>query len=212
MNRCHPADLRTALVLSAHYDGDEDDTDPDEPREPDPSPPAAGATDAAGGEGEGNDESPANDEPPTNPVLKKLHDEAARHRNRAKAAEEQVASLTAENRNLRLRMEFNEAAIYADLTDPDAAWKLAADELATVCIDEDGTVHSERVGEIIANVAERYPYLVAAPAPTAEEQALQDRFPALVPSGSSAERRRRPSRPALDTAYLARKFPALRKR
>lgn len=206
MNRCHPVDLRHAFDLIVTFDGGDDD--PDE-RDPDPSPPAEDANDggdAAGGEGNGDTDAPVN------PELKRLHDEAARHRVRARTAEDQVATLTDENRTLRLRLVFNEAAADADLTDTNAAWKLASDDLAAVSIDEDGTVDVTRLGQIIDHIADRYPYLVAAPAPTPEDQALRDRFPALAPSGASTDRRRTYDRSALDHGHLAKKFPALRRR
>lgn len=174
-------DLRGAFAARARWAPP--DEDPTAPAPPAPSPDDDGeaSADVAGG-GE-----PAEGEAPENPELKKLHDEAARHRVRAKDAEAEAEGLAAQVRSLTLRIAFNTLAGDAELTDLDAAWKLAADDLTVVDVAEDGTVDTERLSQIVAHVAGRYPYLASAPAPATP--AKTDAFPPTEPSGRPTNRR-----------------------
>ncbi len=194
-------DLRNLLVLPGAWAPPEED--PAEPAPPVPSPDddSSSPADVAG---EGDQEG---DEPPANPELKKLHDEAARHRVRAKEAEAKAEGLAGQVRSLTLRIAFNALAGDAELTDLDAAWKLAADDLTVVEVAEDGTVDLGRLAQIVAHVAERYPYLASAPAPATP--ASTDTFPSTEPSGRLTNGKRK-STGGLDIARLEAKFPALR--
>lgn len=171
------------------------------PTDPPPSPAAAAPppADTAGGE-------TGEEVVPDNPELKKLHDEAAKHRVRAKDAEAKVDALTGQVRTLTLRLAFNSAATSVKLTDIDAAWKLAADDLTAVDVAEDGSVDKDRLGQIVAHVAERYPYLTSAPTPAAAGTA--DHFPPTGPSGHPTNGAKKDTK-KLDEGALVAKFPAL---
>lgn len=192
-------DLRNLLVLPAVWAPD------DPPAGPDPSPDDAAppAGDVAG-EGDQEPAPEADTGRPDNPGLKKLHDEAARNRVRAKDAEAKVTVLTDQVRSLHLRLAFNAAATDATITDTEAAWKLAADDLRAVDVAEDGTVDATRLGQILTHVADRYPYLAAAPATTATASG----FPPAGPSGRQTNGKRNDTR-VLDEQRLISKFPAL---
>lgn len=195
MNRWNPAprstDLRDAFTHARFMD----DGEPPTPT------PAADPDQASAGGAVGAPE--AEPEPPGNPEAKRLSDEAARYRHRAKDAEAKVDDLTGQVRTLTLRLAFITAAHAADLTDTDAAWKLAADDLRAVEVGEDGTVDANRLTQIVDHVTNRYPYLTSAPFPAAA-----DRFP---PPRTPADAGRGGRVGALDTASLAKKFPALRR-
>lgn len=194
-------DLRGAFAAVAAWAPDDDPAEP----APDPSPDDAddAPTDVAG-EGEGQES-----EAPDNPELKKVHDEAARHRVRAKNAEAKAEALADQVRTLTLRIAFNGLAGNASLTDLDAAWKLAADDLRAVEVAEDGTVDSQRLGQIVAYVAERYPYLAAAAPPARTTD--PDVFPQTQPSGRPTNGRRLQGS-GLDVNRLEAKYPALARR
>lgn len=199
-------DLRGAFAAPASWAPPDEDPPP---AEPEPSPDDDGTAEptngvAGEGEGQGSDEG----EPPDNPELKKLHDEAARHRVRVKDAEAKVEGLTEQVRTLTLRLAFNGLAGDAELTDLDAAWKLAADDLRAVEVAEDGTVDTSRLGQIVQHVADRYPYLTSSPPPATTTST--DAFPPTEPSGRSTNGRRHRSDPSM--ALLEAKFPALRRR
>ena len=195
-------DLRGAFSAPARWAPPEEDPPAPAPPAPSPDDDGEASADVAGGgdpvEGE---------EPPENPALKKLHDEAARHRVRAKDAEAKAEGLAGQVRSLTLRIAFNTLAGEAELTDLDAAWKLAADDLTVVDVAEDGTVDTERLGQIVAHVAERYPYLASAPAPAIP--AKTDAFLPTEPSGRPTNGRRAKWPDGLDAARLEAKFPAL---
>jgi hypothetical protein len=186
------------------------DNDAAEPAEPDPSPDDDGTAEPTNGvAGEGAGQRSGDDEPPTNPELKKLHDEAARHRVRAKDAEAKVEALTEQVRTLTLRLAFNGLAGEAELSDLDAAWKLAADDLRAVEVAEDGKVDTDRLGQIVQHVAQRYPYLTSSPPPATTTST--DAFPPTEPSGRSTNgKRQRTADPT--AAVLQTKFPALRRK
>lgn len=200
-------DLRGAFAAPTSW------APPDEeppPAEPDPSPDDDGTAEPTNGvAGEGEGQGSHDDQPPANPELKKLHDEAARHRVRAKDAEAKVEGLTEQVRTLTLRLAFNGLAGEADFTDLDAAWKLAADDLQAVEVGEDGTVDTDRLGQIVAHVADRYPYLTSSPPPATAT--ATDAFPPTRPSGRSTNGKRLRT-PDSTTATLEGKFPALRRR
>ena len=148
----------------------------------------------------------AEPEPVANPEAKRISDEAARYRHRAKQAEGKVEALTDQVRTLTLRLAFTIEATAANLTDIDAAWKLSADDLRAVELNEDGTANTERLGQIVNHVATRYPYLATDPTPAAT-----DGFPPVTPPRTDSSAGRRGNIGALDTETLAKKFPALRR-
>jgi hypothetical protein len=193
-------DLRGAFAATQAWAPDDEP-----PAQPTPSPDDAAPDDVAG---EGDGQGSGTGEPPENPELKKLHDEAARHRVRAKDAEAKADALADQVRTLTIRLAFNTLAGDANLTDLDAAWKLAADDLRAVQVGEDGTVDTDRLGQIVAHVAERYPYLTTAPAPA---KTPTDAFPPSLASGRPTNTRKR-DRSHLDAGYLEAKFPALARR
>ena len=206
MNRCQPAaliDLRGEFAAAAAWAPPEEDPPAPAPPAPSPGDDSAPPADVAG-EGEPVE----GEEPPENPALKKLSDEAARHRVRAKEAEAKAEGLAAQVRSLTLRIAFNALAGDAELNDLDAAWKLAADDLTVVDVAEDGTVDTERLAQIVAHVAERYPYLASAPAPATSPSA--DAFPPTEPSGRQTNGPRKQTN-GLNVALLESKFPALRR-
>lgn len=142
---------------------------------------------------------------PANPTVKRLSDEAARYRVRAKEAEHRADQLADENRTLRLRIEFNLLGTAANVADLDAAWKLATDDLTAVEI-TDGQVDTDRLEAIVAHVAERYPYLASPATPSKDD----DWLPPTVPSGRPANGRKQ-GRQGLNEQQLADRFPALRR-
>ena len=143
----------------------------------------------------------ADPEPVGNPEAKRISDEAARYRHRAKEAEGKVEALTDQVRTLTLRLAFTIEATAANLTDIDAAWKLSADDLRAVGLNDDGTADTERLGQIVNHVANRYPYLsVGLDSVTADE------FP--PPATDHTAGRRRENR-SLDSHTIEAKFPAL---
>ncbi|MGI9121207.1 MAG: hypothetical protein ACR2G7_14005 [Acidimicrobiales bacterium] len=193
-------DLRGAFTAAAAWAPDDDPAEPAPDHSPDD---ADNAPADVAGEGEGQE-----GEAPDNPELKKVHDEAARHRVRAKDAETKAEALADQVRTLTLRIAFNGLAGDANVTDLEAAWKLAADDLRAVDIADDGAVDTERLGQIVAHVAERYPYLASAPAPATTTST--DAFPPTEPSGSRLGSGKRRHTGGLDVARLEAKFPALR--
>jgi len=209
MIRCHPDpfDLRQAFTTDTAWSSETDEA------RPAPEPPAENDTtdDAAGDdeqEGEAGDQ--LTDDEIKNPRVKALSDEAAKHRNRAKQAEDQATTLTAEVaaltdqvRTLRLQVAFSAAAHSAGLTDTDAAWKLAAEDLTAVTVADDGNIDIERISAIVQHVAERYPYLATAPTPSA-----RDAFPA---EASGRPIGRKASAGSISQASLEARFPALRR-
>lgn len=195
-------DLRNLLVLPAAWAPPDDPPAGPDPSSDDNDPPAGDVA------GEGDQEgAPSEEAAPENPELKKLHDEAARHRVRAKDAEAKALGLADTVRSLRLRIAFNALAGDANLTDTEAAWKLAADDLVAVQVDEDGTVDADRLGQIVDHVAERYPYLASAPVP-ATTTTPTDTFPPSGPSGRPTNSKRKETG-GLDVGRLEAKFPAL---
>lgn len=196
MTRWNPApgatDLRHAFIHARFMD----DGEPPEPT------PAAEPDQAPAGGAAGAPE--AEPEPPGNPEAKRLSDEAARYRHRAKDAEAKVDDLTGQVRTLTLRLAFTTAAHAANLTDTDAAWKLAADDLRVLDVADDGTVDTDRLTQIVDHVTNRYPYLATTPAPAAADQ-----FP---PPRTPGDAGRRGKIGDLNVATLEAKFPALRRR
>lgn len=173
-----------------------DDNDPDE----------APTVTAGGREGEAESEAGHDDEVDTPAKSGKRSDREARYRIRAKQAEAKVEDLTAEVRTLRMRLAFNSAATGANLTDADAAWKLASDDLRAVDVSEDGKVDTDRIGQIVAHVAERYPYLASETSPS-PSPAETPTFAPVLPSGRQTNGAKKS--PPLDVAALEQRFPAL---
>ncbi len=234
MNPCHPgpSDLRhvfaRALALTANAPEGEPPS-PSDQADTDPAPAGAGTEgEGANHESVESDDEP-DDEPDHEPVeltadearvprIKQLSDEAAKWRRKFRQTEERVKALEdgqatealrAENRSLRLRMAWDRATSDAQLRDADAAWKLAEDDLKAVEIKDDGTVDTNRIGEIVTYVITRYPYLVdqePEPAPPS------DGFPNTRPSGPRTNGKARQNTTAMDMATLQKKFPALRSR
>jgi hypothetical protein len=133
-----------------------------------------------------------------NPDLKRLSDEAAKYRNRAKAAEEALVAADATIRELRIQNEFQRYALPL-VDDLDAAWKLADHSL--VKVSDDGDVTGIR--EMLQSLVRSYPYLERQP----------DTTPYHVPgSGGTPANGRRAGTSASSRAVLEKKFPALRSR
>ena len=121
--------------------GDEEETTPSLPSAP-----------AEQADNETTDDADAEDV--KNPKLKKLSDEAAHHRNVAKAEKERADKAEAELRDARVENAFTHAAI-GMVDDTDAAWKLA--DKSAIVVGDDGQVTG--ADEAVAAVLEKYPYL-----------------------------------------------------
>lgn len=202
------------------------------PDEPSPSPAADTGNeppDGAAGDGEGTDDDDGDGESDVTPSDKKrLSDEAAKYRRlrneervqreaaeaKVKAAEERIAALedgkasealTAENQDLRLRMAFNDECHHHNVSDREAIWKLAGDDI-NVAVKDDGTVDVERLRTVVGSLVERYPHFVRDDGP--------DELPAghgLPPSGKRTDGKSRNLPNDLSNrSALAKKFPALR--
>lgn len=193
MNRWVAVNLADLLGAPARYEGEDEDSDD-----------GSMDTENAGAAEEGEGQEAEQEEASTDPDKKKLSDEAAKHRVRAKAAEDKAEELQGQVRTLTLRLAVNAAATQLKITDTDAAMKLAADDLVAVELKDDGTVDTDRIGSIVAHVAERYPYLVSTPAPAVNT----DKFPATGTSGRMMNGQRKPV-DTLDERKLEAKFPAL---
>ena len=127
---------------------------------------------------------------------------------RIKALEEGQASeaLKVENQDLRLRMAFNDECHAFDVSDRDAIWKLAGDDIK-VAVNEDGTVDPERLRTVVGSLVERYPHFVKDDGPTEPAGA------GGPPSGRRTDGKVRSTwRTAPPSATLMQKFPALRGR
>lgn len=214
MNRCHPDpfDLRpafaAALGLLAAAPADDEDTGPSPAADDGPVVPAGDAA------GEGDDDEDTTDDDADNPRIKELSDEAGKWRRKLRQAEKRIAELEDgqasdlqdENRTLRLRLAW-ERATAGKLKDIDAAWKLAEDALKAVEV-KDGEVDIERLGEIVAHVIDRYPYLVEADKPA------NDTPSSPWPDGGADTGKPPKKKPGqgTDRATLAKKYPALRGR
>lgn len=147
-----------------------------------------------------------------NPRIKQLSDEAAKHRNNAKAekeradaAETKATDLASALREARMFNAFVVAGI-GKIADVEAAWKLA--DKVGVTVGDDGTITG--MDEVIAKTLERYPYLSPQPASDAPEE-LVDKFPALQPSGRQTNGKAKLG-DSLNRKALEGKFPALRSR
>lgn len=142
---------------------------------------------------------------------RKLSQEAKKWRRKFREAEARAKELEGttptkdEVRSLTLRLAFERAARTVHLEDLDAAWKLAEDDLKLVDVHDDGTVDTDRLGDVVAHVAHRYPYLVE------EEETASEGYdpPPSLPSGRPMNGRKR-IKSQLDAEALAAKFPALR--
>jgi hypothetical protein len=77
----------------------------------------------------------------------------------SKALEEGQASeaLKVENQDLRLRMAFNDECHAFDVSDREAIWKLAGDDIK-VAVNEDGTVDPAPLRTVVGSLVERYPH------------------------------------------------------
>lgn len=156
------------------------------------------------GEGSGDDEDEAEHR-------RKLSQEAKKWRRKFREAEARVQELEGtagekeEVRSLRLRLAFERAARTVHLEDLDAAWKLAEEDLKVVDVHNDGTVDTDRLGDVVAHVAHRYPYLVH------EDETASEGYhpPPSSPSGRPMNGRKVKSS-GLDADALAQRFPALR--
>lgn len=199
-------DLTTAFNLTRLFSPEPEPPSGDEDGEPSPDDSDDGHGSDDSGEGSGDD---GNDDDVDNPRIKELSDEAAKWRRQFRAAEERIKALVdangaealqTENRELRIRLEFERAG--GDFTDLEAAWILAQQHLPTVKTDDDGTPDAARVREIAAYVAKHHPYLVGAP-----EGA--ERATPTEPSGRPANGKRKSSQGATQQV-LESKFPALR--
>lgn len=152
------------------------------------------------------------------PAKKRLSDEAAKYRRERNELRAQVEDLTRKVagkqtnddyektiRSLRLELAWERAATGAHISDIEAAWRLAADDLAGVKV-EDGKVDTERLQQIVDHVAQRYPYLTDDYAPDDANVVT-----ATSPSGRPVNGKK-DSQLGTDRRALEKKFPALRRR
>lgn len=203
------------------------------PDEPSPSPaadtgndPPAGAAGDGGGTDD-DDELDSDDELDTDvPDKKRLSDEAGKWRRlrneervqreaaeaKVKEAEDRIAALedgkasealTAENQDLRLRIAFNDECHHHDVSDRDAIWKLAGEDIK-VAVKDDGTVDVDRLRTVVGSLVERYPHFVRDDGPTEPAGAGG---PA---TGRPTDGKVRHSDSGTNRSVLERKFPALR--
>lgn len=152
-----------------------------------------------------------------NPRIKKLSEEAKRHRlaakaekDRADAAEAALAEAQGEDTVRELRIEL--AATKANLTraepfkDLEAA--LAMVDLTAVKVADDGTVSG--LDDALDYVAKRYPYMVDDSGGTAPRSRAGDDVP-MRPSGRQTNgQKKNPN--GYDRTFLEKRFPALRSR
>lgn len=197
------------------------------PEEPSPSPAADtdDAADGAAGDGGGADD---DDELDTEVSDKKrLSDEAGKYRRlrneervlreaaeakakeaneRIKALEEGQASeaLKVENQDLRLRIAFNDECHHHEVSDRDAIWKLAGDDIKVV-VNDDGTVDVERLRTVVGSLVERYPHFV-------KDDAPEFVVPDGPPTGRRTDGKMRHGGDGTTSTVLLQKFPALRGR
>ena len=210
-------DLRFAWLDTLVHAGapDDDDTDDTEDEDTDD---LEDDTGADGDDTEGDDdEQEEDDEAVSNPRIKKLSEEAKRHRlaakaekDRADAAEAALAASQGDGTVRALRIEL--AATKANLTraepfkDLEAA--MAMVDLSAVKVDDDGKVSG--LDDALDYVAKRYPYMVddsgTAPRPPADDDDTIRR-----PSGRQTNGSKAPSN-GLNRTTLEAKFPALRRR
>ena len=191
------------------------------PDEPSPSPagdtgsePPEGA--ARDGEDTTDDDELDNDDAATDDAkvsrVKELSDEAAKWRRKFREANDRIdtlekgnadEALKVENQDLRLRMAFNDECHAHDVSDRDAIWKLAGDDI-TVAVNDDGTVDMTRLRTVVGSLTERYPHFV------------KDDAPAWVaPDGPATGKRsdgKMRRNDAAASTVLVQKFPALRGR
>ncbi len=152
------------------------------------------------------------------PDKKRLSDEAARYRRERNELRAQVEELTRKVegkqtndnyertiRSLRLELAWERAATAAHISDIEAAWRLAADDLAGVKV-EDGKVDTERLRQIVDHVAQRYPYLTDDYAP-GDPNVVTATSPSGRPMNGKKE-----SNVGTDRRVLEKRFPALRRR
>ena len=156
-------------------------------------------TDAGEGEaGDGSADDTSDSEQIKNPELKRLSNEAAAHRIRAKKAEEALATATESVQDLLIENAFIRAALPL-VDDIDAAWKLADHSL--VKVDDDGNVSG--MDTMITAALRSYPYL----------ERVVDTMPTPLPgSGGAPVNGRRANPNSGNAAVLVKKFPALRTR
>lgn len=196
-----PAFARMVSVFAPDGEGD-DDPSPAADSDDDVSLP-----DDAAGEG---DEETDDTEPVKNPKQKAASEEAKRYRLKLRQAEARIKELEdgsasdelrAENAELRLRLAFNDACHDYKVTDREAVWRLAGDDLKTI-VEDDGTVSSERLEAVVRSVVTRYPHFT-------EDEAPEPDLP-TEPSGRQTNNARKSSS-ASDLEALRKKFPALRR-
>lgn len=192
------------------------------PEEPSPSPAGDAGTeppDGAAGEGEGadddeldNDEAEGEDGKPSK--VKILSDEAAKWRRKFRQATERIDALEQgqadealrnENQDLRLRMTFNDECHAFDVSDRDAIWRLAGEDIK-VAVKDDGTVDAERLRTVVGSLVERYPHFVKDDGPAEPAGA------GLPPSGRRTDGKVRSTGDGTTSSVLVQKFPALRGR
>lgn len=195
-----------------------------------PSPSLAGDTgtverpDGAAGDGEGTDddeddhgtdeEGEAEGEDGKPSKVKILSDEAAKWRRKFREATERLdalekgqasEALMVENGDLRLRMAFNDECHAFDVSDRDAIWKLAGDDIK-VAVKDDGTVDPARLRTVVGSLVERYPHFVKDKGPSEPAGA------GLPPSGRRTDGKMRDTGNGTASTVLVQKFPALRGR
>lgn len=214
-------DLRDAfreVILSGTY----------APDEPSPSPAADTGNerpDGAAGDGGGADDDDELDAQVSD--KKRLSDEAAKYRRlrneervlreaaeaKAKEAAERIEALEkgqagealkVENQDLRLRMAFNDECHAHDVSDRDAIWKLAGDDI-TVAVNDDGSVDPTRLRTVVGSLVERYPHFV-------KDDGPGEVLPTGPASGRRSDGKMRSTGNGTASTVLLQKFPALRGR
>lgn len=219
-------DLRSAFVLTAVFDGDEDDPeedeDPDEDGDEDP-------------DEDGEDDDPSGDDI-KNPKAKRAAEEAKRHRLAAKAEKKRADEAEARVREFEnkdksdleraeqerdefkeqaetravivedqaKRLGFFESGMAAKFKNPSRALKMLRDDLKDVEIDDEGTADVEAIKAAAEALLKSDPYLAA----SGDEDEGED---TTAPSGRSLNKRRKGKKDA-DKAALAAKYPALQGR
>jgi hypothetical protein len=192
-------DLRN-LFPPAVYDADPaTDADTDSGSAGGPQGDDEGTDAREGGTGSADDgtgDAASDDKPIKDPEKKRLSDEAAAHRIRAKKAEEALTAANTTIQELRLHNAFMRAALPL-VDDLDATWKLCDHSLAK--IDDDGNVTG--MDTMITAALRSYPYL----------ERVVDTMPLPVTGGMPSNGRR--SNPnAATAAMLEKKYRALRRR
>ena len=100
---------------------------------------------------------------------------------------------------------FNDECRAHDVSDRDAIWKLAGDDIK-VAVNDDGTVDMTRLRTVVGSQTERYPHFMKDEGPSEPAGA------GLPASGRRTDGKMRRNDAAAASTVLVEKFPALRGR